>query len=76
VNLDVAGIACSSGSACRAGSTDPSHVLTAVGLPHDLAKNALRLTLGRDTGEDDIEYVLDVLPRVVDEVRFGLMSGV
>jgi cysteine desulfurase len=73
VNLDVAGIACSSGSACRAGSTDPSHVLTAIGLSDRQAKNGLRLTLGRENGDEDVGYVLDVLPRVVREVSGGAL---
>lgn len=73
VNLDVAGIACSSGSACRAGSTDPSHVLIAIGLSDQQAKNGLRLTLGRENTEADVEYVLDVLPRVVREVSGGML---
>lgn len=63
VNLDLEGIACSSGSACRAGSTDPSHVLRAIGLPSDLARNGLRLTLGRENSDGDVDYVLAVLPR-------------
>lgn len=71
VNLDVAGIACSSGSACRAGSTDPSHVLTAIGLPPDLARNGLRMTLGRGTSRDDIAYVLSVLPEIVQRLQSG-----
>jgi cysteine desulfurase len=65
VDLDMAGIACASGSACRAGSTDPSHVLTAIGLPRDLARNGLRMTLGRENSEEEIDVVLDVLPGVV-----------
>jgi cysteine desulfurase len=65
VDLDMAGIACASGSACRAGSTDPSHVLTAIGLRRELARNGLRMTLGRATNEEDIDTVLDVLPGVV-----------
>jgi cysteine desulfurase len=71
VNLDVAGIACSSGSACKAGSTDPSHVLTAVGMPPQLARNALRMSLGRETTEEDIDYVLEVFPRVVEDLTQG-----
>jgi cysteine desulfurase len=76
VNLDMAGIACSSGSACRAGSTDPSHVLTAIGLSAQQGKNGLRMTLGRENGEEDVTYVLDVLPRVVREVREGVAAGI
>ena len=68
VDLDMAGIACASGSACRAGSTDPSHVLTGIGLPADLARNGLRMTLGRENTDDDVDAVLDVLPRIVAEI--------
>jgi cysteine desulfurase len=68
VDLDMAGIACASGSACRAGSTDPSHVLTAIGLAPDLARNGLRMTLGRENTDEDVDAVLDVLPRVVAEL--------
>jgi cysteine desulfurase len=72
VDLDAAGIACSSGSACRAGSTDPSHVLTAIGLSPDRAKNGLRMTLGRETADEDVDLVLAVLPRVAAELRDGV----
>jgi cysteine desulfurase len=74
VNLDMAGIACSSGSACKAGSTDPSHVLTAIGLPPHLARNALRMSLGRETTVEDIDYVLEVLPGIVGEVTGGALA--
>lgn len=73
VNLDLASVACSSGSACRAGSTDPSHVLTAIGLPPELAKNGLRMTLGRDNTESDVDYVLDVLPGIIQELHRALL---
>lgn len=69
VNLDMAGIACSSGSACQAGSTDPSHVLTAIGLPARLAKNGLRLTLGRENTEEDVDTVARLLPGMLGELR-------
>jgi cysteine desulfurase len=72
VNLDLAGVACSSGSACQAGSTEPSHVLTAIGLPPALAKNGLRMTLGRENTEQDVEYVLEVLPAIVEQLRSGI----
>jgi cysteine desulfurase len=71
VNLDIASVACSSGSACRAGSTDPSHVLLAIGLSPELAKTGLRLTLGRENTDADVNYVLDVLPHIVQELRRG-----
>ncbi|MBM7868098.1 cysteine desulfurase NifS [Heliobacterium gestii] len=67
--LDMKGIAGSSGSACTSGSLDPSHVLLAMGLSHEVAHGSLRLTLGRDNTEEDIEYVLDVLPQIVERLR-------
>ena len=67
--LDINGIAASSGSACTSGSLDPSHVLLAMGMPHETAHGSLRLTLGDDTTEDDIDYVLEVLPEIVVRLR-------
>ena len=67
--LDINGIAASSGSACTSGSLDPSHVLLAMGMPHETAHGSLRLTLGDDTTEDDIDYVLEVLPEIVVTLR-------
>ena len=67
--LDLNGIAASSGSACTSGSLDPSHVLLAMGLPHEVAHGSLRLTLGDDTTEEDVDYVLEVLPRIVERLR-------
>ncbi|MDR1482147.1 MAG: cysteine desulfurase NifS [Synergistaceae bacterium] len=69
LRLDYAGIGASSGSACTSGSLDPSHVLLAMGLDHATAHGSLRLTLGKDTSEEDIDYVLDTLPRVVETLR-------
>lgn len=69
LELEMAGVCCSSGSACHAGSTEPSHVLLALGLPPALAHTAVRLTLGRDTGEAEIERVLELLPAAVAKVR-------
>jgi cysteine desulfurase len=69
LNLDMHGIAASSGSACTAGSLDPSHVLTAIGLPHELAQGSLRLTVGRGTTVEQVDRVLDVLPAVVAKLR-------
>ncbi|NMB44949.1 MAG: cysteine desulfurase NifS [Firmicutes bacterium] len=69
LNLDMQGIAASSGSACTSGSLEPSHVLLALGLPHEIAHGSLRLTLGRDTSPADIDVVLDVLPGIVDKLR-------
>lgn len=67
--LDEMGICASSGSACSSGSLDPSHVLLAIGLPHEIAHGSLRLTIGDATTEEDIDYVLDVLPKIVKRLR-------
>ena len=67
--LDMAGIAASSGSACTSGSLDPSHVLLAIGLPHETAHGSLRLTLSEFTTEDDIDYLLEKLPPIVARLR-------
>ena len=69
MHLDMAGIQAASGSACTTGMPEPSHVLTAMGLPHDLALGALRLTVGRQTTAADIDAVLEVLPDIVEKVR-------
>lgn len=69
LNLDLAGIACSTGSACTSTSLEPSHVLLAIGLPHEIAHGSLRITLGRWTKESDIEYLLETLPPVVKKLR-------
>lgn len=76
VNLDLAGVACSSGSACHAGSTDPSHVLIAIGLTAESAKTGLRFTLGRENTGDDVDHVLDVLPKIISELRTGAVATV
>ena len=69
--LDLEGISCSSGSACAAGSTDPSHVLTAMGYPAEEARGALRLTLGRSTTPEEIGSACRVVPEVIGRVREG-----
>lgn len=69
LNLDIKGIAGSSGSACTSGSLDPSHVLLAIGLPHEIAHGSLRLSLGDINTEADVDYVLEVLPEIVDRLR-------
>jgi cysteine desulfurase len=69
LSLDIKGIAGSSGSACTSGSLDPSHVLLAIGLSHEIAHGSLRLTLGDRNTEEDIDYVLEVLPEVVQRLR-------
>lgn len=69
LDLDRAGIYGSTGSACSSGSLDPSHVLMAIGLSHELAHGSLRLTLGEDTTAEDIQYVLETLPGIVKHRR-------
>lgn len=69
LNLDMKGICASSGSACTSGSLDPSHVLLAIGLPHEIAHGSLRLTLGEDTTKDEIDYVVEVLKETVKRLR-------
>ena len=69
LKLDDLGICASTGSACSSASLEPSHVLLAIGLAHEAAHGSLRLSLGRDTTDEDIDYVLDVLPKAVEELR-------
>ena len=69
LGLDFAGVAASSGSACTSGSLEPSHVLLALGLSADLAHGSLRLTLGRDNTDEDVDYVLRALPELVGRLR-------
>jgi cysteine desulfurase len=69
LRLDMEGIAGSTGSACSSGSLEPSHVLLAIGLGHEMAHSSLRLTLGRQTMEEEIDKVLEVLPGIVSKLR-------
>lgn len=69
LTLDMNGIAASSGSACTSGSLDPSHVLLSIGLPHEIAHGSLRLTINEDTTEEDVDYILSVIPEVVKKLR-------
>ena len=69
LRLDLAGIAASSGSACTSGSLDPSHVLLAIGLPHEIAHGSLRLSLGDFNTEHDVDMVLEKLPQIVSTLR-------
>ncbi|MDW7650736.1 MAG: cysteine desulfurase NifS [Bacillota bacterium] len=69
LSLDLKGIAASSGSACTSGSLDPSHVLMAMGLDHQTAHGSLRLTLGAENTDEDIDYVLEVIPEIVERLR-------
>lgn len=67
--LDINGVAASSGSACTSGSLDPSHVLLAMGLTHEVAHGSLRLSLSEFTTEQEIDYVLELLPKIVERLR-------
>jgi cysteine desulfurase len=69
LNLDLHGIAVSTGSACSSGSTEPSHVLLAMGLPEEVAEASVRFSIGLFTTPDDIEYTVDVLKRVIFNLR-------
>jgi len=69
IALDLRGIACSAGSACQSGSINPSHVLEAIGVPADVAKSALRLSLGALTTEASMDRVIEVLPMLVEKAR-------
>jgi cysteine desulfurase len=69
LNLDMLGIAASTGSACTSTSLEPSHVLLAIGLAHEIAHGSLRITLGRWTKQEDIDYLIDHLPKIVAKLR-------
>ena len=69
IMLDMAGVCASSGSACTSGSLDPSHVLLAIGLPHEIAHGSLRLTLGYETTKEDVDYVVDEIKKIVERLR-------
>lgn len=69
LRLDMAGIAASSGSACTSGSLDPSHVLLAIGLPHEIAHGSLRFSLSGDTTEEEVNEVLRILPGLIQSLR-------
>ncbi|HJW20875.1 MAG TPA: aminotransferase class V-fold PLP-dependent enzyme, partial [Candidatus Limnocylindrales bacterium] len=71
IKLDLQGVGASVGSACTTGSTDPSHVLTAMGYPDEEARGAVRLSLGRSTTDDEIDAAVDIVPRVLEEARAG-----
>ena len=69
IMLDMDGICGSSGSACTSGSLDPSHVLLAIGLPHEIAHGSLRLTLSEETTMEDVDYVVDCIKKIVERLR-------
>ncbi len=67
--LDMKGVYGSSGSACSSGSLDPSHVLLAIGLPHEIAHGSLRLSFGDENTQEDVDYILEVIPQIVSRLR-------
>lgn len=69
LNLDMKGICASSGSACTSGSLDPSHVLLAIGLPHEIAHGSLRITIGEENTKEDIDFLVNTLVEVVERLR-------
>lgn len=74
MSLDLEGIACSVGSACTTGSTEVSHVLTAMGYPEEEARGALRLSLGRTTTDDEVTTACEIVPRVIASMRLGAVA--
>ena len=69
LNLDLAGICASSGSACTSGSLDPSHVLLAIGLPHEIAHGSLRISIGKYNTKEEVDYLIENLVRIVEKLR-------
>ncbi|HCX64207.1 MAG TPA: cysteine desulfurase NifS [Eubacteriaceae bacterium] len=69
LSLDLAGISASSGSACTSGSLDPSHVLLAIGLSHEIAHGSLRLTIGKNTTVEEVDYVIETIPGIIQRLR-------
>ena len=69
IALDLKGIACSTGAACSAGAVEPSHVLSAIGLPAERARASMRFSLGRQTPREEIDYVAEMLPGAVEHLR-------
>ena len=67
--MDMAGICCSTGSACSSNSLDPSHVLLAIGLPHEVAHGSVRITLSHDNTEEDVDYIIEKLTGIVERLR-------
>ena len=69
INLDLRGVAISTGSACTSGSLEPSHVLQAMGIPHEVIHGSLRFSFSSMNTKEDVEYTMEVLPGIVEKVR-------
>ncbi len=69
MRLNMKGVCASSGSACASGSLDPSHVLMAIGVPHEIAHGSIRFSVGEDTTDEEIDYVLEVMPKIIEGLR-------
>jgi cysteine desulfurase len=69
INLDMQGVAVSTGSACSSGSIEPSRIIVALGGEEQLARGAIRFSFGKNNSAEDVDYVLDILPRAVDSLR-------
>lgn len=69
LKLDLNGVSASSGSACTSGSLDPSHVLLAIGLPHEIAHGSMRLSFSEETSDEDIDYIISIVPGIVSYLR-------
>jgi cysteine desulfurase len=69
IQLDLNGVSASSGSACTTGSLEPSHVLTAMGVPEAIARSSLRISLGKDNTMAEVDRLLDLLPATVEKLR-------
>ncbi|MBI5238102.1 MAG: cysteine desulfurase NifS [Deltaproteobacteria bacterium] len=69
LNLDMSGVAASSGSACTSGSLEPSHVLLAMGSTHELSHGSVRFSMGRNNTTEDIDYIIEIMPRIVERMR-------
>jgi len=67
--LDQNGVCASSGSACTSGSLDPSHVLLAIGLPHEIAHGSIRLTISEENTKEEIDFVIDNLKQIIERLR-------
>ena len=67
--LDIEGVCASTGSACSSASLDPSHVLLSMGIPHERAHGSVRLSLSHENTEEDVDYILEVLPPIIERLR-------